>query len=585
MFIDARTLSADATIETDVCIIGSGPAGLTIARELMGQNFRVCLLESGDIEFNEQSQTLAKGTTVSPHAYPEGELTRGRCRQVGGSANYWNIQVRLGDTTNYHVRHVPLDPLDFEPRDWLPYSGWPFDYNHLEPFYHRAQHICQVGPFAYDADFWEDETNRRLPLGDRVVTNLFQFGPSAAFISDHRDAVGQASNITGYYNAHVLEIEANESGTQISRIHGASKPGQEFRVSARIVILATGGFENARLLLLSNKQQPNGLGNQHDLVGRFFMDHPGFRLGVVIPFDRKIFDSTALYDLRRVNGTPILARLNLAESVLRQEKLLNVCTMLVPKPAGYGLAVKPLMQLVRSLRRGKLPKDSLKAMGKVLANLGDTAVFAYRRKFGGSPSRYSTSRGGWSYLDKKPQRFSFFEAIAQIEQAPNPDNRVTLGSERDEFGRPKIKFHWTWSDIDLRSVRRTIEILQEEFIRSGIGQLYSLYDLNGATIEVDGQELPKFNSTHHHMGTTRMDNDPTQGVVDANCQVHGISNLYVAGSSVFPTVGYSNPTLTIVALAVRLADHIKQVMDTNAAITTPASPVEAVAESVASADV
>ncbi|MDX2217265.1 MAG: GMC family oxidoreductase [Oculatellaceae cyanobacterium bins.114] len=570
MLIDARTLPINETIETEICIVGTGPAGTTIARELAGKNFRVCLLESGGLEFDEATQSLSAGKITTPHFYPTDELTRGRCRQFGGSSNYWDIKIQRGEE-KCHVRHAPLDPIDFEKREWLPYSGWPFDYNHLVPYYERAQEYCQAGPFQYDGASWETDDARVLSMGDRITTGVFQFGPSAAFAHVPRQALQNVPNITSYYNAHVLNIETNETATQVSRLRVASAPNREFWVAARIVILATGGFENARLLLLSNQTQSTGLGNQHDLVGRYFMDHPGFRIGVLIPTNRKIFDIATLYDLRRVRQTPILGRLAIAPEVMRQEKLLNSSIMLVPKPIGYGLAAKPLMTLVRSAKQGKLPEEAIKKLQKVLTNLDDTALYAYRRarKLG---NLYTASRGGWSTLPDRSNQFRFLEAVAQVEQVPDPTNRVMLGNEQDPFGRRRIEFYWQWTDLDLQSLRRTAAILKEDFAQSGIGQFQTMYELNGATNIVNGKEVPRFQSTHHHIGTTRMHPDPTQGVVDANGKVHGISNLYITGSSVFPTGGYANPTLTLVALAVRLAEHMNQVMGNTAVTVESAAP-------------
>lgn len=570
MLIDARTLPIDEVIETEICIVGAGPAGTTIARELAGQSFRVCLLESGGLEFDEATQSLSEGTITTPHFYPTNELTRGRCRQFGGSSNYWDITVQRGKK-KCHVRHAPLDPIDFEQRDGVPYSGWPFDYNYLVPYYERAQEYCQAGPFAYDGASWETENARCLPLGDRITTGIFQFAPSAAFAEAPKAALRDVSNVTSYYNANVLNIETNETATQVTRLRVASTPGREFWVSARVVILATGGFENARLLLLSNQTHSAGLGNQNDLVGRYFMDHPGFRIGVVIPANRKLIDSATLYDLRWVNQTAIAGRISLTEEVMRQEKLLNGSIMLVPKPLGYGLAAKSVMTLLKSLRQGKLPSDSLKKLTKILTNLDDTAAFTYRRarKLHGV---YSSSRGGWSELPDRSKQFRYLEAVAQVEQAPDPNNRVTLGADLDPFGRQRIEFYWQWTDRDLQSLRRTAEILTQEFARSGLGQFQSMYELNGATNSVDGRDVPRFQSTHHHIGTTRMHPDPKQGVVDANGKVHSISNLYIAGSSVFPTGGYANPTLTVVALAVRLAEHMKQTVNNQVVMAESTPP-------------
>jgi choline dehydrogenase-like flavoprotein len=139
------------------------------------------------------------------------------------------------------------------------------------------------------------------------------------------------------------------------------------------------------------------------------------------------------------------------------------------------------------------------------------------------------------------------------EQAPNPDSRVVLSRERDALDCPRVALCWRTSPLDKRTAHRAREIFGEELWRAGAGRLQS-------SLEGEGKPWPaRLRGARHHMGTTRMHSDPRRGVVDANCRVHGIANLYVAGSSVFPTSGAANPTLTIVALALRLAGHVNQV--------------------------
>ena len=555
MLIDASTLPANRVIETDVCIVGAGPAGVTLARELADQDFQVCLLESGGLNPDPETQALCEGKTISPQRYPTDELHVGRCRQFGGSANYWCIQIDR-DENQAHVRHVTPDDIDFEQREWVPYSGWPFRKADLAPYYQKANAICKIGPDVYEAKAWEEDQAKPLSFqSDRIQSSVFQFGPSAVFTHDYREEL-QASSVTTYLNASVLEVETNGNASAVTGLRVASLDGKEFRVKARMVVLATGGFENARLLLLSDQVQKAGLGNQNDLVGRFFMDHPGFRFGVFIPASRELFNSTAFYDLRRVNGTPVMGKLSLSEAVLRQEQLLNICVMLVPRPSGYeSRAVNSWRNLLSAAKRKQLPKDAWKHVKNVVSDLDDIVNYAYRR-VKKLDFVYSPRMGGWSRRPADIRTFKAFEVIAQAEQAPNPDNRVTLTEECDRLGRRKVSLNWRWSDIDLETIKRVQQILAQEFAQSGLGEFQPRDQIEGG--------LPRFGSTHHHIGTTRMHPDPKQGVVDENCQVHGVANLFVAGSSVFPTGGgYANPTLTIVALAVRLADHVKTAMAAN----------------------
>jgi choline dehydrogenase-like flavoprotein len=556
MLIDSRNLPTDEVIQTEVCIVGAGPAGITLAREFIGQDFRVCLLESGDLEFNQETQSLSEGETIADN-FPE--LHEMRQRQYGGLANAWGIEIY---NKQIGLRHMPLDEIDFEKRDWLPYSGWCFNKSHLNPFYERAQAVCKLGNFAYEAEAWEDNKSPRLPFNnERVTTSMFQFGTRDIFLNEYRDKINLSANITTYLNANVVEIETDETAKTVTRVKVASLEGNKFWVTAKVFILATGGIENARLLLLSNQTQKNGLGNENDLVGRFFMDHPLIRSGTIVPNNPKIFNSTALYDLRLVNNVPVMGKLTLAQEVMRQEKLLNMSALLFPRHNKFTTSIFPthnefrtagkasLKILLAATRRREIPQDLPKHLGNVIKDFDSLFLQWYKRHFLHQLMFSNLSQGGWSYQKNKDKKFTMFEVVSQTEQAPHPDNRVMLSSKLDKLGCAKAQLNWRWTETDINSIKTSQEILAQEVARAGLGEFQ---------IASDG-ELPQVLSisTHHHMGTTRMHDDRKQGVVDANCQVHGVSNLFLAGSSVFPTGGFANPTLTIVALAVRLADYVK----------------------------
>ncbi len=551
MLIDARTLSTGETIETEICIVGAGPAGITLAREFTSADFRVCLLESGGLEFDPKTQSLSQGESVGNLF---GSLDDQRRLQFGGTANSWKI--RLGDR-QIGVRYVPLDKIDFEKRDWLPYSGWPFEKSHLDPFYERAQVVCKLGAFAYDAAAWQDAHTPQLPFTNHVTTTMFQFGPRAVFTHEYREELKQASHITTYLNANLVEIETADTAQTVNRLRVATLSGNEFWVQAKVFILAAGGIENARLLLLSNKTQTSGLGNHNDLVGRFFMDHPLVKCGQLVPASRDIFKKTALYDLRRVKNVPVMGKLSLREEIMHREQLLNMSTLLFPIPKAYQFkAANSLKTLISGIKDASVRKESLKLLSGIAVGLDYILPAAWGAVIKQQPFLPSLAWGGWSYLQNNERRFARFEVLHQTEQAPDPNNRIALIADRDRLGRQKVKLNWRWNDIDIHTIKRSQDILKEEIARSGIGQL---------EIDRDGNQPELIHpGTHHHMGTTRMHDDPKQGVVDRNCQVHGISNLFIAGSSVFPTGGYANPTLSIVALAIWLADHLKKVMASQA---------------------
>jgi choline dehydrogenase-like flavoprotein len=385
MLIDSRQLLADTIIKSDVCIVGTGPAGMSLARELIGQDFRVCVLESGDVNFHQKTQDLCIGETVGDDFKTLDEM---RHRQFGGLANNWGVKIGRKQTG---LRHVPLDAIDFEQRAGVPYSGWPFSKSHLDPFYQRAQAVCKLSNLMYEADAWEDANSPRLPLDPTVVTTgVFQFGPKAAFLDEYRQEICNSSNITTYLNANVVEIETDETAQQVTRVRAACLQGNQFWVTAKIFILATGGVENARLLLMSNKVQKNGLGNQNDVVGRFFMDHPQVRSGLLIPFDQSTFNQTALYDLRIVHNVPVMGKFTVAEETLRREQLLNISVMMFPRIPNYHTQPEllndkefktpgknALKAVVADLRQKKLPKNLLINMVTILSDI--RGLLGYRQ--------------------------------------------------------------------------------------------------------------------------------------------------------------------------------------------------------------
>ena len=525
MLIDSRSLPENWIVDTEVCIVGAGAAGITLAREFLNRKFHVSLLESGGLEFDEETQSLCKGKTTGLPYFP---LDTARLRYFGGTTNIWSGLCR------------PLDEVDFEERDWIPYSGWPFGRSHLDPYYKRAQSICQLGPFEYDAGFWEDRKETpELPFtGGRVVTKIFQFSPPTRFGEVYRGEMTDAPNVDVVLRANVVGMEMGETARKVTRLKVMTLEGNTFWVSAKLFILALGGIETPRLLLSSNAVRNKGIGNQNGLVGRFFMEHPHLESGVFLPSNPVI--GIGLYRRHFVNEVQIYGALSLAEDVLRTERLLNFsATLSFTKGDRYDEAfrsegVRSLRYLYREVRRGNKPDDFLEHLGNMISDIDDVAIAIY----------------GEALKHDLP----LFRLFNRTEQAPNPESRVTLSSERDRLGMNRVRLNWRLSSIDKESVRRAHEIIGEELGRARLGRL---------RVELDDDDTawpPSLKGGCHLMGTTRMHVDPNRGVVDENCRVHGTSNLFIAGPSVFPTSGCANPMLTIVALAVRLAEHVGGLM-------------------------
>jgi choline dehydrogenase-like flavoprotein len=531
MLRDGRAIPEDELLETDLCIIGAGPAGISIAREFIGKGLRVCLLESGGQRPIRAAQRLNDGRSVGYWYYP---LASTRARAFGGSsALWWQWQETDEGGRSYIWRSGPLDPVDFESRPGIAHTGWPFSREALIPFYERAQKICQLGPFEYGVEDWEDpEARPRWPLPrDEFVTNIFQYG-SRTF-ADYLGELARAQNVTTILNSTVCELVTAENPSTISEVTVRAEAGKAFRVKARAYVLAAGGIENARLLLLCNKTHTAGLGNTNDLVGRFFMERLTIRSGVIAPTDSDLFQRSLLYKIQFARGVHSQGVLRLNEKLMRSEGLLNAVMFMLPAHKAFtSEGVRSLVALYRAVRRRPLPGDLLRHAKNVAGDLDDVALTLYRQVI---------ARG--SANDE------VFILRVQAEQSPNPSSRVTLDDARDAFGLRKARLDWRVTEFDRWSIRRTQEILDRELRRANLGRLERKL----------GEEDPPalFRGAFHHMGTTRMHREASHGVVDADCRVHGLANLFVAGSSVFPTAGSANPTLTLVALAVRLADHLK----------------------------
>lgn len=543
MLIDARNIPETATLDADVCIVGGGVAGIALARELAGRAFSVMLLESGGLETSAETQALDEGTNAGFPYYP---LDTARARSLSGSSALWHVPLganRVG------ARMRPMDPLDFDERDWVPYSGWPFAASHLASYYERAQAMCGLGAPSFAVEDWEDARERpRLPLPeDLAQTIIYKFCCREHFGRRVRQAVLDAENVTTCLHANVLRIETDSAGSRVTRLKMGTLPGGRFEVTARQFVLAAGGIEIPRLMLLSNRTHTAGLGNEHGLVGRFFMEHLHFWSGILVPDDPDVFARTALYnDVQTVNDVPVLGKLALPEAVIRRERLLNQNIQLIPAR---------LPDPFKHPRLSGKPVDSLKTM---LRGEGGEDIAQHLRNIAGGWDQFAKAglKRVRSAVARLPERPVFLFAN-MTEQIPNPRSRVTLGEKRDAFGQRQAQLEWEIDAQDIRSAVRTQKLVGAALERAGIGRVF--LDLDGGEPPRQDGSFADQRGTHggyHHMGTTRMHRDPKQGVVDPECRVHGLANLYIAGPSVFPTGGYANPALTIMSLSIRLGDHL-----------------------------
>lgn len=533
MFIDTRQVSDGKALIVTACIIGGGVAGLTIAREFERRGIDTCVLESGGFEPDDRSRDLYRGdATGVDYQFADGC----RARFLGGSSNCWGGWSR------------PLDPWDFEQRDWIPESGWPFRLEELAPFYARAHEVLKLGPASFDPAFWERSIGRpdvrRLPLtSGRVRDTVSQFSPPVRFGKHYRNELKLARHVRVFLHANVTQIVPDMLGTRINQVRVQTLDGKKMTVAARLFVLATGGIENARLLLASNQVMVNGVGNQHDRVGRYFMDHPRMLVGSV-KFSQQ-WARNKLYDIKynymnaavSAHGQYIAAQLALTPQAMQSEQVLNARASFCSEFPGEGSeGAKALFRCKQALLSKEQPGWSLTHdLGTMAREPMNTFLYGFTRVF--------HPRGLIRNVS--------FQLI--VEPSPNPDSRVTLSAEkRDALGMPRVEVRWQIDSLVRRTADRTLAVIASELHAAGIARV----DL-GPSIEQHGWPSTfEREGTWHHMGTTRMHDDERRGVVNRDCRVHGLANLYVAGSSVFPTAGANFPTITLTALALRLADHL-----------------------------
>ena len=502
-FIDARELPAGRRIEADLCLVGSGAAGLSVAKEFLEGPIRVVVLESGGLELTEATQDLNRGPVVGQEYV---DLGTARLRYFGGTTNHWTAHVR------------PFDRIDFEPRPWVPFSGWPLNLEDLRPYYEAAYRFLGLPDPPFDPEAWGGEPDRvpwQLENGGlrsvvvRIVDETYRrFGPRL------RAEIERSKSVDVYLNANVLEIESNREGTTVAGLRFATEPGRNLSVKAKYYVLAAGAIENARLLLASKGGESAGLGNRRDLVGRFFGNH--LEVKRVVRLHPRPGLDPGFYRLHRHDSGVGFGALRFPDETQRKRRLLQTRFQIRRPP--------------RPKRRRRRSSDA--DLGGDIRNV----AFDMDRLARGAEDR---------------PRDPYLPIKLMSEQAPNPESRVTLADEVDAFGQPRAVLDWRPSELDDLSVRRNIRVLALVCGASGLGRVQ---DLLSEGVSIRSLDLK---GSYHHTGTTRMNDEPASGVVDRNCRVHGLSNLYVASSSVFPTHGTANPTLTIIALAYRLADHLK----------------------------
>jgi choline dehydrogenase-like flavoprotein len=488
MITDGRKLKPGASLDYDICIVGSGPAGITLALELANSKKRVCVLEAGGYKASktEINEFLSGDNVGLPY-----KLLDSRSRQFGGTSDKWAGYLAI------------MSPVDFKQNPKIPHSGWPISFDDLLPYYGRAFKTLGGSNFEFDPARFERPQYERIPFKfDEVISKLWHFS-LINFGKKFEKFLKQSKSIDVYLNATVARINLNTAANRVSHLTVATSAKTAFTVKTKVVILACGGMENARVLLAQDRKTRAAYDNNN--IGRYFMDHPHYNecanlILVTRHADTKLYKTP---DRAMRSGTKsVCAYLQIGDEIREKLGLPNT---------SFGM---------------KRPAVSFKQHTRISLIL----------------------KGLYGRAENTE---THYQINANLEQIPNPSSRVSISEKMNMFGMPKIRLDWQLTEDDIKRAAQSVRLFALKLGENGLGRLQiEEWFANG---KLDGRVDYGF----HHLGTTRMAHTPLDGVVDTNCKIFGVDNLFIAGSSVFPSSSCRNPTFTIMALVIRLADYLK----------------------------
>jgi choline dehydrogenase-like flavoprotein len=515
-----------ASVVGDICIVGAGAAGITIATEFLGTRYKIVVLEGGGLDPEADSQRLFESEVVG---LPHTSIHHGRARLFGGTTTLWGGQA------------LRLEDFDFKVRSWVPYSGWPIPRGALDPYYDRAEHVLHLRdriPYQQLCSSFGIRPPAFDP--DKLCMECSRWSPKPNFGTTYRAELDNAPNVSVLLHANVTAIVTNDAASAVESLEFKTLAGKTGVAKARFYVICCGGIETARLLLASNRMESNGLGNYNGLVGRYFQEHIHLNYGNVRTESRAHLQD--LFESFFVKGLKHAPLVTLTQHMQVEKQLLSIHGIVTfeATPDSGITAMKKLFRAMigRSLSNSaELPQW----IGRALASPGELLHLVYRLQV---QKRAAT-----------PERGPILFGV-QCEMAPNPDSRVLLSQDRDQRGMPRVRLDWRLGQLERRTLSEFVRILASEFERLGLGS----FDLQQVEFLDDPAAwVERAHDSAHHMGTTRMHETPKLGVVDPQCRVHGIANLYIGSSSVFPTSARSNPTLTLLALCMRIADRLKEI--------------------------
>ena len=496
--------------DADVCIIGSGAAGLTIANELKKTNLKVLILESGGKDFEDDIQDFNRGELAKEKSSLDYPIHDTRQNSLGGTTNLW---AGLS---------APFTQLDMIEKNWIKYSGWPITRNSLNEYYDRAHKFLKYPSYSYNFKQFPNKNNFELKNNLNIENKIYLFPKILRMRKDLviNGDLKKHKNITFLLHAHCTVV--HRKNNSIIKVTCTNLRGWFGTIYAKKFILATGGIGNAQLLLnTANKVTGyKGLGNENDQVGRFFQEHPHVNAGFVFNTSNK--DWFEEYQIQSMDnsGAQYWIGVGATDKVQRDYKIPNNCATFqdLSSDDKKELEISKIVDV-----------NFLNLLGQ---------------------SKYDAKFSNIDLLTKKLIKRLYF----RLEQVPNPNSRVLLSKKKNKLGLYRVKLDWRMTNQDYRNINITSKILANYIGQLGIGRV----KLNNWQFDKQTWKKIRPDGGCHHMGTTRMGTDKLTSVVDKNCKIHNVNNFFIAGASVFPTSSYVNPTLTIVALSIRLSDHIKK---------------------------
>jgi choline dehydrogenase-like flavoprotein len=536
MFTDLRRTQGAADRSVDLCVIGAGPAGITVVDQLLDTGMSIVLAEGGGWAPAAANQTLLGGESFG---YPM-NLTTGRYSAFGGAATRWGGRCAM------------LEPLDLAGRPWIHPAGWPIGWEDLRRYYDRAmlasnfpalwgddeammQRIRGTGSALTDGalrDFlWRkaggETTRRRLGKQDG-----FNWGVG------RRERLRAAGNVEVLLQANLVDLRCSPDGRTIRSALFRSLEGRQVEVHAKRFVLCCGGVENPRILLELDATRSAHLDGR-DNIGRYFGQHPRGNIVSVRMTRQQKQKADRLFGRFKQGGEDISEHeigFALSDSAQIEHELVNASAGIydLPHDRSSWMAAKRIKGLLES---GRIGREIGHELLLVLRDSPALLSNLWRRYVTGRELVFSTGAA---------------TIVIDLEQKPRYDSRIFLADDRDALGRRKAAVEWKVSPVEVRTARFMAERIADAFRRLDLGTPTVADWLANGDVQPGDLE-----GTYHFIGATRMAETAADGVVDRDCKCFGVTNLFVMGSSVFPTGGHANPTMTIVALSCRLADHIR----------------------------